>query len=231
MNCPYVMKRCTKCGEILHISRYYKKKTCRYGVNSYCKQCDYKSNKNWKDNNSNKLKEYQSNYYNNNKEQILDYQKNYRKNHKKERKEYDKIYQNKNKDKIRIRRLSYVKNNPHIIFNNDIKRRLRAENQGSGITKEQWYEMMKFFDFKCAYSDEYIGGDSDKRTIDHIIPITKNGEHEVWNCVPMYANYNYSKNNANMLEWYLEQPFFSIERLTKIYEWRIYAYEKWGKEM
>ena len=96
MNCPYVMKRCTKCGEILHISRYYKKKTCRYGVNSYCKQCDYKSNKNWKDNNSNKLKEYQSNYYNNNKEQILDYQKNYRKNHKKERKEYDKIYQNKN---------------------------------------------------------------------------------------------------------------------------------------
>lgn len=90
--------------------------------------------------------------------------------------------------------------------------------------------MMMFFDFKCAYSDEYIGGDSDKRTIDHIIPITKNGEHEVWNCVPMYANYNYSKNNANMLEWYLEQPFFSIERLTKIYEWRIYAYEKWGKK-
>ena len=127
--------------------------------------------------------------------------------------------------------MNWKKNNPEKIFNYEVKRRSKEENQGNGITKEQWLEMMKFFDFKCAYSDEYIGGDSDKRTIDHIIPITKNGEHEVWNCVPMYSNYNTSKYNKNMLEWYLEQPFFSIERLTKIYEWRIYAYEKWGKEI
>ena len=32
-----------------------------------------------------------------------------------------------------------------------------------------------------------------------------------------------------MLEWYLEQEYFNIERLTKIYEWRIYAYEKWSE--
>ena len=57
------------------------------------------------------------------------------------------------------------------------------------------------------------------------------GEHEVWNCVPMLKSYNNQKRISNMLEWYLKQPFFSIERLTKIYEWRIYAYEKWGKEM
>ena len=30
-----------------------------------------------------------------------------------------------------------------------------------------------------------------------------------------------------MLEWYLEQDYFDIDRLTKIYEWRIYAYWKW----
>ena len=91
--------------------------------------------------------------------------------------------------------------------------------------------MMEFFDWKCAYSGEYIGGDNKdkKRTIDHIVALDNSGEHEIWNCVPMLKSYNSSKHINNMLEWYLEQPFFSIERLTKIYEWRIYAYEKWGK--
>ena len=32
-----------------------------------------------------------------------------------------------------------------------------------------------------------------------------------------------------MLEWYQEQEFYSEERLMKIIEWTIYAYDKWGK--
>ena len=93
--------------------------------------------------------------------------------------------------------------------------------------------MMKFFNWTCAYSEEYIGGSNNKniRSIDHIVPLDNGGEHEVWNCVPMLKSYNSQKRISNMLEWYLKQPFFSIERLTKIYEWRIYAYEKWGKEV
>ena len=87
--------------------------------------------------------------------------------------------------------------------------------------------MMEFFDFRCAYSGKYIGGDSDKRTIDHIIALNNGGEHEIWNVVPMYANYNYSKHTKDMLEWYLKQEYFDIDRLTKIYEWRIYAYWKY----
>ena len=39
-----------------------------------------------------------------------------------------------------------------------------------------------------------------------------------------------SKHDKNMLEWYLEQEYFDIERLNKIIEWQIYAYEKWGGE-
>ena len=85
--------------------------------------------------------------------------------------------------------------------------------------------MMKFFNWTCAYSEEYIGGSNNKniRSIDHIVPLDNGGEHEIWNCVPMLKSYNSQKRISNMLEWYLKQPFFSIERLTKIYEWRIYA--------
>ena len=126
--------------------------------------------------------------------------------------------------------MKHHKDNPHIGFNNSVKRRGKEEYQGDGITKEQWFEMMNFFDWKCAYSGEYIGGDNKdrRRTIDHIVSLDNGGEHEVWNCVPMLKSYNSSKHINNMLEWYLEQEFFSIKRLTKIYEWRIYAYWKWN---
>ena len=158
-----------------------------------------------------------------------------------------KNYNELNKEKIKIQRKKRYKLNKEKIleyhkqyyktpqgqtcqFNASSRRRLREENQGNGITPEQWLECMKFFDFKCAYSGKYIGGESEHRTIDHIYPISKGGEHEIWNVVPMYDSYNYSKHNKEFLEWYNEQTFFSEERLQKIYEWQEYAYNKWHKE-
>ena len=210
MNRPsyLLFKKCSKCGEILHVSKFHKQKDCKYGVCKVCKECKSKYKKKWREDNIEKIKEYNKEYNKNNKEKI----KEYLEEHKEERKKYYK---------------KWKKENPEKRFNNHNKRRNKLDNQGNGITKEQWYEMMEFFNWRCAYSDEYIGGDSDKRTIDHIVALDNGGEHEIWNCVPMYANYNYSKSTKNMLEWYLEQEFFSIERLTKIYEWRIYAYWKW----
>ena len=203
MNRPsyLLFKKCSKCGEILHVSRYYKKKSCKYGVNSYCKECQNNQNK--------------------------EYNKKYREEHRDYYNEYNKKYREEHKDYYNEYNKNYKINNPEKILNNHVKRRNNLENQGNGITKEQWLEMMNFFEWKCAYSDEYIGGDSDKRTIDHIVALDNGGEHEIWNLVPMYANYNYSKSTKNMLEWYLEQEYFDIDRLTKIYEWRIYAYWKW----
>lgn len=90
--------------------------------------------------------------------------------------------------------------------------------------------MMIFFDWKCAYSGEYLGGNNEnkRRTIDHIIPLNKGGENKPWNLVPMLKCYNLNKYTRDMLAWYKEQTFFSVERLQKIYEWIEYAYNKWG---
>ena len=55
MKCPYVMKKCSKCGEVLHISRYHKDKNCKYKVRNICKECQKKIGKS---------------YYNKNKKEI-----------------------------------------------------------------------------------------------------------------------------------------------------------------
>ena len=152
-------------------------------------------------------------YYENNKDNIKIYQKQYREDNKEHISESKKIWN---------------KNNPDKLFNSHCKRRIK-EDKGDGFTKNQWFEMMEFFNWECAYSGERFTKDNKNRTIDHIVALDNGGEHEIWNLVPMYKNYNSSKKNNNMLEWYLKQEYFDINRLTKIYEWRIYAYWKYKK--
>ena len=187
MNCPYNVKVCTKCKRILIACEinFDKKKCGKYGLRADCKICKAKHNKQWRE---------------------------------------------ENKEKIKEKKKQYYKENPHIKFNASNKRRNKLENQGNGITKEQWLEMMNYFNWCCAYSGEYIGGDSEFRTIDHITPLSKGGEHEIWNCIPCYSNYNYQKHTKDMEQWYRQQLYFSEERLVKIYDWIEYAYNKWSKK-
>ena len=184
--------------------------------------------------NKEKVREQQKQYYEANKEKIAESTKRYREANKHEERERNKRYYEANKEKVleRCKRYLQTPQGQVVEFNRHQRRRAKEEQLGSGITKEQWLEMMNFFEWKCAYSGEHLGGDDNSfnRTIDHIIPISKNGPNMVWNCVPMTRSLNSSKNNKNMLEWYEQQEYFSEERLAKIREWQEYAFNKYNKE-
>ena len=205
MNRPnyLLFKKCSKCGEILHVSKFRKIKNGKYGVMKICKECR-------------KI-----------------YEKKYRDEHREEISEYNKKYIEEHRDYYNEYCKKWRKENPEKCLNLSNKRRSKKENQGRGIDEIQWYEMMNFFDWKCAYSGEKMESNktTNGRTIDHIVALDNGGEHEIWNCVPMKKGYNTSKHTKNMLEWYLQQEYFDIDRLTKIYEWRVYAYWKWKDEI
>ena len=257
MNIPYVFKKCKICGEWLVASNFnfYKEKNGKYGLKSQCKECG----KEYREKNKDKRKKYNKEYYEKNKDKIIEYKKEYReenkdkikerqrewnKNNKDKIKEYyeenkDKIkerqrkYYEKNKDKVLEYNKKWHKNNPEKLFNKHNRRRSKLENQGRGITKEQWKECFNWFDWKCAYSGEKLQNNktTNGRTIDHIVALDNGGLNEPWNIVPMKKGYNSSKfNRINSLDWYMEQEYFDIDRLNKIVEWQIYAYEKWGGE-
>ena len=221
MNIPYVFKKCTVCGRWLVASTYnfHRTKSGRYGLASQCKECRNKENKKWRLENKDKITEISKQYYENNKHKIL---------------ENRKQYYETNKDKILENRKQYYKQyyqSPQgqvTYFNSYQRRRAKEEEQGTGITKDQWLEMMKFFDFRCAYSEERLTKDT--RSVDHIVPLNSNGEHEIWNLVPMAKSLNSSKQDKDMLEWYREQSFYNPNRLAKIYKWQEYAFNKWGKD-
>lgn len=112
-----------------------------------------------------------------------------------------------------------------LTMKNKVHKRRALKKQGRGYTLEQEQEMLKFFGGKCAYSGEPLIDIN--KTIDHIKPLNKGGEHEIWNLVPMLDSYNSSKHNKNMLDWYIKQPFFDENRLEKIYQWQDFAFNKY----
>ena len=223
MRCPFVIKKCTKCGRLLIANEinFSKNKNGKWGLSARCKKCDKKYNKQWRKNNP----EYQKQWHKEHKEKVNERHRQHYQDNKEEINEIHKQYNNKHKEEISEYYKQWAKNNPDKVFNKCQKRRLREEKQGNGITKEQWLEMMEFFDWKCAYSGIVLG---DNKTIDHIFPISNGGLNEIWNCVPMLRNLNSSKSTNDMMNWYSQQVFFDINRLSKIYEWIEYAYNKWG---
>ena len=242
MKCPYCIKVCKKCGEILVANNmnYAKQKAGKYGLRSDCKKCMSQRKKEYYKNNTEQIKEYQKEYYKNNTEQIKEHKKEYRKNnterikeHKKEYyknnveyfKEQRKEYYQAHKDQEKEYNKEYRKNNPDKVFNQNNKRRQREKLQGMGIIKEQWLDMMQYFDFKCAYSGKSLN--KDNRSIDHIKPLIKGGLNEIFNCVPCDRSINSSKNDKDFMEWYKQQEFYDELRLNKIYEWKQYCLEKY----
>ena len=66
MNRPsyLLFKQCSKCGEILHVSRFNKSKSGKYGVRKICKECRKEISKKYRENNKeciliNKKKRYE----------------------------------------------------------------------------------------------------------------------------------------------------------------------------
>ena len=201
MNIPYVMRKCTKCGRWLVASKdnFYKQKGGKYELGSKCKECEKKRRKQYYEANTQKVAEQTKQYREANRDKIFEYHKRYYKSPQ----------------------------GQVATFNHHQRRRISEEQQGDGITKGQWVEMMSFFGWRCAYSGEVLT--KDNRTIDHIVPLNSNGDNMIWNCVPMTRSLNSSKRDKDMLKWYREQDFYSEARLAKIYEWKEHARKKWEK--
>ena len=236
-------KRCTKCGELKPCTKEYynKAKNGKWGYKSKCKECIKKESKQYRERHKEEIKEYKKQYREEHKEEIAEYQKQYysenkeyhkqyREAHKEEIKEYKKQYYDEHKEYYKEYYKEYRKTEQGKLVIRKVNHNRRAKlNKAEGTyTNEQWIEMMQYFDYKCAYSgEELIEGVN--YSIDHILAFENGGNNYIWNLCPMVKSYNSSKKDSLILEWYEQQPYYSEERLIKIYEWVEYAYNKWGK--
>ena len=240
-----ISKVCSKCGEEKLLGEFKKSKSYKFGVKGVCKVCiaeyrkEYYENnkevtaerrKEYYENNKEAIVEYKKEYRENNKEVIADYQKEYAKNNKEAIVEYKKEYYNNNKESYAERIKEYCKTPQGREVHRRARQKRRALKQQSGgsYTSSQWEECKQFFNNECAYSGQPITLDNSH--VEHIVPVSKGGTSYIWNLCTSLDSVNLSKNNSDIETWYRKQEYFTEERLSKIYEWQDYAYDKYSME-
>lgn len=120
------IKKCPKCEEYKNKDSFSKCKSRKDGLKTYCKSCSsiskklyYKKTiekqKEYREGNKDKYKEYHKNYYRENKEELKEKSKqNYYKN-REDKLEYSKEYNKLNKEMVSKRRKKYREDNKDII--------------------------------------------------------------------------------------------------------------------
>lgn len=128
-------------------------------------------------------------------------------------KNYDSVYMKKyyeeNKDTIKQNSSEWARNNKeaHRISCNKASRAWKAKNRktvyytnskraalikdAGTFTQEEWYGLIELYDFACLA----CGDKSKPLTVDHIIPISKNGSNTIDNIQPLCLSCNCSKND------------------------------------
>lgn len=115
-----------------------------------------------------------------------------------------------------IRRNENKSKKAHSDFIGGQKRRGEHEPR---LSHQEWKEIMIFFGGECAYC-----GCTPKRnqhlTRDHLEPVSAGGTTTQDNIVPACSSCNSSKGAEDFKDWFFKQPFFSQERLNRIFKWR-----------
>ena len=116
--------------------------------------------------------------------------------------------------KLRKYHWRYMIDKSFRLYHRSKSKRRKAQQRGSTaliLSPDQLWRRWVQFDHCCAY----CGVDGDLQ-IEHVIPISKGGEHHLGNIVPACQRCNYSKHTREVQSWYRSQPFFDETRWHQI---------------
>ena len=85
---------------------------------------------------------------------------------------------------------------------------LGADDPARPVTPADVVDRFALFGNCCAY----CGNDADPLTLEHVAPLSRGGLHVPENLAPACASCNGSKGARTVGEWYLSQPFFTLDR-------------------
>lgn len=216
-------KVCTKCRHVKPISLFTKNNQSSDGLTFWCVQCRSEQGKNYRANNTDKVKQKNKNWHERNREEInarqrISYKSNPEKKHqyyvknRVKKHAYDIKYRAKTKERRRIAGKEYYKKTKELQVERARKRRSLKKSLPASFSNKQWQECLKYFRNTCAY----CGEGAESLTKDHFIPLIGGGSYSKDNIVSACPSCNFSKNKFSFFDWYPKQQFYSSEREAKI---------------
>lgn len=190
---------CRICEETKPASDFYKRKTNKDGLHSYCKECVKSKTLEWQQNNRDRYNEWQRNYI---KTETA----------RKNRREAAQVW----RDSGGYR--EWTRENADRVSEYNLNRRQSKTHE---ISDAEWIECKNYFNNSCAYcgiseenAKEQQGNLLHKEHVEH------DGSNGIENCVPACKSCNGRKWVFPLDEWFLRE-FGEVERhrLEKVYKW------------
>lgn len=186
-------KKCVRCGVVKSASEFNANKKNKDGLKSWCKSCFAEHRREWAKKNPDKVYEFRKTDYARHSDNYKLRAKEWRKLNPQRAKDADALWRENNKErKSEIDRL--WRQSPEgqaSRFVGHTKRRLLKKNQGNGITKNQYKQVVSD---PCVYC-----GRTKKIELDHIVPIVAGGADDVSNAAPVCRSCNSSKGKKSLL--------------------------------
>ena len=201
-------KHCKLCSQTLPTDCFNQSKKNKDGLVSWCRTCVRSYNKSYnlqnkqqvteqkskyRQANADKLRASQREYYANNKDLYAIKAKAWRSKNFESKKAYDKQYAEANKDKTKAAAKRFALRHPERISLNRQKRRAR-------LAKARVYKVTAK-DLAAVLSAPCIYCGSPSKHVDHVIPLSRGGNHSVGNLAPACQECNLAKGSKLVSEW------------------------------
>ena len=147
--------------------------------------------------NAEKRKAYNARYGAKNPEKIKAYDARYYAKNSEKIKAYRARYYVENAEKIKASSARYGAKNPEKKKTYGAKRRAcKLSAGGGGITARQWNDVLTSTGGLCSYCNERR-----PLTLDHIVPLSAGGQHDIENAVAACKSCNSAKNKTPLVLW------------------------------
>lgn len=116
---------------------------------------------------------------------------------------YHQEWKRRNPEKVKANRRRnsalYRLRHPEMDKAAKIAARARRRNApGAGVTGKDWLEILSWAKNRCCYCEKQL---NDGVHMEHVIPLSRGGWHDVINVVPACPNCNLSKSTRTPTEW------------------------------
>lgn len=196
--------QCVICDRQSSMERY------RNNTEEYARQA-----KLWKEQHPEKVKEIKAAYRERNREKLREKNRKYSERNKEAIRQKGQLYYQRPETKQRI--LEYYRSKQGRLMQARARHARRArKNQVHKVrySNDDLQRLYNHFNNCCAFC-----GVNAKLTIDHFIPLSKNGPDVLGNLVPACSTCNCSKYQQDAQSWYQSQKFFDKQRWKKIIQW------------